>query len=86
MSASEVQVARLRAEIVNSKELPTIPVLLVRIIEVVDGERTSAKDAAAAGSDGVGADGRGERGRGPDGVSRAGAAASPSGRAGSGRG
>lgn len=36
--------ARLRAEIVNSKDVPTIPVLLLRILRVVDGERASAKD------------------------------------------
>jgi putative nucleotidyltransferase with HDIG domain len=37
-------VARLRAEIVNARDVPTIPVLLLRILRVVDGERASAKD------------------------------------------
>jgi putative nucleotidyltransferase with HDIG domain len=36
--------ARLRAEIVNARDVPTIPVLLLRILRVVDGERSSAKD------------------------------------------
>lgn len=36
--------ARLRAEIINSKEVPTIPVLLLRILRVVDGERAAARD------------------------------------------
>jgi putative nucleotidyltransferase with HDIG domain len=36
--------ARLRAEIVNARDVPTIPVLLLRILRVVDGERASAKD------------------------------------------
>jgi putative nucleotidyltransferase with HDIG domain len=35
---------RLRAEIVNARDLPTIPVLLLRILRVVDGERASSKD------------------------------------------
>ncbi len=35
---------RLRAEIVNARDVPTIPVLLLRILRVVDGERASAKD------------------------------------------
>jgi putative nucleotidyltransferase with HDIG domain len=38
------ELARLRAEIVNARDVPTIPVLLLRILRVVDGERTSAKD------------------------------------------
>jgi putative nucleotidyltransferase with HDIG domain len=36
--------ARLRAEIVNARDVPTIPVLLLRILRVVDGERASTKD------------------------------------------
>jgi len=36
--------ARLRAQIINSKDLPTIPVLLARILAVVDGERSSTRD------------------------------------------
>ncbi len=36
--------ARLRAEIVNARDVPTIPVLLLRILRIVDGERASAKD------------------------------------------
>jgi HD-like signal output (HDOD) protein len=36
--------ARLRAEIISTKDLPTIPVLLVHILAVVDGDRTSARD------------------------------------------
>jgi len=36
--------ARLRAEIIGTKVLPTIPVLLVHILAVVDGERSSARD------------------------------------------
>ena len=36
--------ARLRAEIVNARDVPTIPVLLLRILRVVDGERASSKD------------------------------------------
>ena len=35
---------RLRAEIVNARDVPTIPVLLIRILRVVDGERASSKD------------------------------------------
>ena len=35
---------RLRAEIVNARDVPTIPVLLLRILRVVDGERASSKD------------------------------------------
>lgn len=38
------ELARLRAEIVNARDVPTIPVLLLRILRIVDGERTSAKD------------------------------------------
>src|SRR5512139_4063488 len=45
MNAKEAHdLARLRAEIVNSRDVPTIPVLLLRILRVVDGERASAKD------------------------------------------
>jgi putative nucleotidyltransferase with HDIG domain len=45
MSTTEAQdLARLRAEIVNARDVPTIPVLLLRILRVVDGERSSAKD------------------------------------------
>lgn len=36
--------ARLRAEILNARDVPTIPVLLLRILRVVDGERASSKD------------------------------------------
>jgi putative nucleotidyltransferase with HDIG domain len=36
--------ARLRAQILNSKDLPTIPVLLARILAVVDGEHSSARE------------------------------------------
>ena len=35
---------RLRAEIVNARDVPTIPVLLLRILRVVDGDRASSKD------------------------------------------
>jgi len=41
---SNASLARLRAEVVNSKQIPTIPVVLVRILEVVDGERTCVRD------------------------------------------
>jgi putative nucleotidyltransferase with HDIG domain len=45
MSTTEApDLARLRAEIVNARDVPTIPVLLLRILRVVDGERASAKD------------------------------------------
>ena len=45
MSTTQAEdLARLRAEIVNARDVPTIPVLLLRILRVVDGERTSAKD------------------------------------------
>lgn len=45
MSTTEAQdLARLRAEIVNARDVPTIPVLLLRILRVVDGERASSKD------------------------------------------
>ncbi len=45
MSTREAQdLAKLRAEIVNARDVPTIPVLLLRILRVVDGERASAKD------------------------------------------
>ncbi len=43
-STGTEELARLRAEIVNAREVPTIPVLLLRILRVVDGERSSAKD------------------------------------------
>jgi HD-like signal output (HDOD) protein len=36
--------ARLRAQIINSKDLPTIPVLLARILAVVDGDRSSTRE------------------------------------------
>jgi putative nucleotidyltransferase with HDIG domain len=45
MATSEAaRLARLRAQIINSKDLPTIPVLLARIVAVVDGERSSTRD------------------------------------------
>ena len=45
MSISEADhQARLRAEIVNAKDIPTIPALLVHILTVVDGERSSARE------------------------------------------
>src|SRR4051794_29369470 len=45
MATSEAaRLARLRAQIINSKDLPTIPVLLARILTVVDGERSSTRD------------------------------------------
>jgi putative nucleotidyltransferase with HDIG domain len=45
MSTTGAQdLARLRAEIVNARDVPTIPVLLLRILRIVDGERASAKD------------------------------------------
>ncbi len=45
MATSEAaRLARLRAQIINSKDLPTIPVLLARILAVVDGERSSTHD------------------------------------------
>ncbi len=43
-SSDSSQLARLRAEIINAKELPTIPVLLARILTVVDGDRSSVRD------------------------------------------
>ena len=43
-SSDSSQLARLRAEIINAKDLPTIPVLLARILTVVDGERSSVRD------------------------------------------
>jgi len=43
-SSDAAHLARLRAQILNSKDLPTIPVLLARILAVVDGERTPARD------------------------------------------
>jgi putative nucleotidyltransferase with HDIG domain len=43
-SSDTAQLARLRAEIINAKDLPTMPVLLVRILAVVDGERSSVRD------------------------------------------
>jgi putative nucleotidyltransferase with HDIG domain len=44
VSGDAAQLARLRAQILNSKDLPTIPVLLARILAVVDGERSSARE------------------------------------------
>src|SRR6266446_3975199 len=45
MATSEAaRLARLRAQIINAKDLPTIPVLLARILAVVDGERSSTRD------------------------------------------
>jgi putative nucleotidyltransferase with HDIG domain len=45
MASSEAsRLARLRAEILNSKDLPTIPILLARILAVVDGERSSTRE------------------------------------------
>ena len=45
MATSEAaRMARLRAQIINSKDLPTIPVLLARILAVVDGDRSSTRD------------------------------------------
>src|SRR5258706_3944341 len=45
MATSEAaRLARLRAQIINSKDLPTIPVLLARILAVVDGDRSSTRD------------------------------------------
>jgi len=45
MATSEAaRLARLRAQIINAKDLPTIPVLLARIRAVVDGERSSTRD------------------------------------------
>jgi len=45
MATSEAaRLARVRAQIINSKDLPTIPVLLARILAVVDGERSSTRD------------------------------------------
>jgi putative nucleotidyltransferase with HDIG domain len=43
-SNDAARLRRLRAHILNSKDLPTIPVLLARILAVVDGERASARD------------------------------------------
>ncbi|MBP1690013.1 MAG: hypothetical protein H6Q34_586, partial [Deltaproteobacteria bacterium] len=40
MSTTGAQdLARLRAEIVNARDVPTIPVLLLRILRVIEGER-----------------------------------------------
>ncbi len=44
VKSEAAQMARLRAQIINSKDLPTIPVLLARILSVVDGERSSTRD------------------------------------------
>lgn len=45
MSTTGVRnLGQLRAEIVNAKDIPTIPVLLLRILRTLDGERASAKD------------------------------------------
>ena len=43
-SGDAAHLARLRAQILNSKDLPTIPVLLARILAVVDGEHSSARE------------------------------------------
>jgi putative nucleotidyltransferase with HDIG domain len=43
-SSEPARLARIRAEIVNAKDLPTIPVLLARILAVVDGDRSSTRD------------------------------------------
>jgi putative nucleotidyltransferase with HDIG domain len=43
-SGDTAHLARLRAQILNSKDLPTIPVLLARILAVVDGEHSSARE------------------------------------------
>jgi len=43
-STDATRLARLRAQILNSKDLPTIPVLLARILAVVDGERSSTRE------------------------------------------
>src|SRR2546427_13280228 len=45
MATSEAtRLARLRAQIINAKDLPTIPVLLARILAVVDADRSSTRD------------------------------------------
>jgi len=44
---TDVSLARLRAEVINSKQIPTIPAVLVKILEVVGGERTGVKDLVA---------------------------------------
>lgn len=45
MATSEAaRLARLRAQIINSKDLPTIPVLLARVLAVVDGDRSSTRE------------------------------------------
>lgn len=44
VTSEAARMARLRAQIINSKDLPTIPVLLARILAVVDGERSSTRD------------------------------------------
>jgi putative nucleotidyltransferase with HDIG domain len=43
-TSETARLARLRAQIINSKDLPTIPVLLARIVAVVDGDRSSTRD------------------------------------------
>jgi putative nucleotidyltransferase with HDIG domain len=43
-TSEAVRLARIRAQIINSKDLPTIPVLLARILAVVDGDRSSTRD------------------------------------------
>ncbi len=43
-TSDAARLARLRAQIINSKDLPTIPVLLARILAVVDGDRSSTRD------------------------------------------
>jgi putative nucleotidyltransferase with HDIG domain len=43
-TSEAAHLARLRAEIISTKDLPTIPVLLVHILEVADGEHSSTRD------------------------------------------
>lgn len=43
-TSEAARLARLRAQIINSRDLPTIPVLLARVLAVVDGDRTSTRD------------------------------------------
>src|SRR6185369_7884505 len=43
-TSEAARLAQLRAQIINSKDLPTIPVLLARILAVVDGDRSSTRD------------------------------------------
>lgn len=44
---TDAPLTRLRAEVINSKQIPTIPAVLVKILEVVGGERTGVKDLVA---------------------------------------